>query len=213
MMKHLVPPEASTSLVDYVTEKLQEMILTGQLKPDDAINISAISKQAGVSIVPIREALARLSATGLLRFVPNKGYRVSPPLEPEMRALLFQAREILELSAAPLVIANSTKEDIAKLREINASMSALHGKDPDDIHTFFRLNDVFHHTYLAMSGNPYLARMFENLSFDLLMGREVSEPIDIPKLTQEHVAIIDAIEQRNKRHLEKVMAVHIRGPL
>jgi DNA-binding GntR family transcriptional regulator len=52
----------STSLVDRLTDQLKEMIMTGDLAPDAPVNINAIAKQASVSLVPVREALARLSA-------------------------------------------------------------------------------------------------------------------------------------------------------
>jgi DNA-binding GntR family transcriptional regulator len=88
--------------MDRLTDQLKEMIMTGELGPDAPVNINAIAKQATVSLVPVREALARLSASGLLQFKPNRGYRVSPRLTPEGREALFEARELLELSAAPL---------------------------------------------------------------------------------------------------------------
>ena len=213
IMSRMAPPEASTSLVDYIAESLQEMILGGELRPDEAVNINAIAKQTSVSLVPVREALARLSATGLLRFVPNRGYRVSPRLDPSMRASLFQARELLELSAAPLAAANRTVVELKELKKLNTSMKTLKGTVPEEIHRFFRSNDQFHRKFLAMTKNPYLVKMFESLSFDLLMAREVAAPIDVPRLTEEHDEIIAAIEKREAEELQRLLASHIQSTL
>ena len=54
--------ESSTSLVDRLTDSLKDKILNGELSADEAVNISAIAKENGVSLIPVREALARLSA-------------------------------------------------------------------------------------------------------------------------------------------------------
>lgn len=212
-MSRLAPPEASTSLVDYISDAVQEMILSGALSPGEPVNINAIAKQTAVSLVPVREALARLSAKGLLTFLPNRGYRVSPPLDDASRASLFQAREVLEVAAAPLAVEHRTSADVRSLRRLNASMKALDGEVQKDRQTFFRLNDQFHRVYLGMSKNLYLVKMFETLAFDLLMSREPAAPIDVPRLTREHEIIIDAIEARDAEALKKLLIRHIRSTL
>jgi len=125
----------STSLVDRLTDQLKEMIMTGELGPDAPVNINAIAKQATVSLVPVREALARLSASGLLQFKPNRGYRVSPRLTPEGREALFEARELLELSAAPLAVENRNHEQMAELASLNQAMRKLSGNSGFSIHS------------------------------------------------------------------------------
>jgi DNA-binding GntR family transcriptional regulator len=198
----------STSLVDRLTDQLKEMIMTGELGPDAPVNINAIAKQATVSLVPVREALARLSASGLLQFKPNRGYRVSPRLTPEGREALFEARE---LSAAPLAVENRNPEQMAELASLNQAMRKLSGKLRTTPQNFFRLNDKFHRTYVGTSANPYLVRFFDVLSFDLYMAREVTAPIDIKRLTSEHEIIIKSLKDRNLEQLSKSLRNHIRS--
>ena len=201
----------STSLVDRLTDQLKEMIMTGELGPDAPVNINAIAKQATVSLVPVREALARLSASGLLQFKPNRGYRVSPRLTPEGREALFEARELLELSAAPLAVENRNHEQMAELASLNQAMRKLSAKLRTTPQNFFRLNDKFHRTYVGTSANPYLVRFFDVLSFDLYMAREVTAPIDIKRLTSEHEVIIKSLKDRNLEQLSKSLRNHIRS--
>ena len=203
--------ESSTSLVDRLTDSLKDKILNGELSADEAVNISAIAKENGVSLIPVREALARLSAWGLLQFLPNRGYRVVPRLDPEARAALFQAREILELSAVPLAVIHRTDEQLKTLREINKQMRSLDKSKLADQRSFFRLNDQFHRHYLQMSGNPFLERMFESLSFDLLLSRETTTPVQIPRLCLEHDQIIDAAKKRDATLLNDILRRHIRS--
>jgi DNA-binding GntR family transcriptional regulator len=201
----------STSLVDRLTDQLKEMIMTGELGPDAPVNINAIAKEAAVSLVPVREALARLSASGLLQFRPNRGYRVSPRLTPEGREGLFEARELLELAAAPLAVENRDEEQMEELASLNQAMRKLSGKSRTMPQNFFRLNDKFHRTYVGTSANVYLVRFFDVLSFDLIMAREVTAPIDIKRLTAEHEIIIKSLKDRNLELLSKSLRNHIRS--
>jgi DNA-binding GntR family transcriptional regulator len=201
----------STSLVDRLTDQLKEMIMTGELGPDAPVNINAIAKLANVSLVPVREALARLSASGLLQFKPNRGYRVSPRLTPEGREALFEARELLELAAAPMAIENHNQEQLGELTSLNQAMRKLSAKPRTLPQNFFRLNDKFHRTYVGTSANLYLVRFFDVLSFDLFMAREVTTPIDIKRLTAEHEIIIKALRDRNLEQLSKSLRNHIRS--
>jgi DNA-binding GntR family transcriptional regulator len=187
------------------------MILTGELAPNARVNINAIAKDATISLVPVREACARLSASGLLRFTPNLGYRVSPRITPEEREALFEAREILELAAAPFAVANRNQEQLAELASLNQAMRKLTAKLRTTPQNFFRLNDRFHRTYVSSSANPYLVRFFDVLSFDLFMAREVTAPIDIKRLTAEHEIIIKALKGRNLEQLSKSLRSHIRS--
>jgi DNA-binding GntR family transcriptional regulator len=201
----------STSLVDRLTDQLKEMIMTGELAPDAPVNINAIAKQAAVSLVPVREALARLSASGLLQFKPNRGYRVSPRLTPDGREALFEARELLELAAAPLAVENRNPEQMTELTSLNQAMRKLSAKPRTMPQNFFRLNDKFHRTYVSTSANPYLVRFFDVLSFDLFMAREVTTPVDIKRLTAEHETIIKSLKDRNLDLLSKSLRNHIRS--
>jgi GntR family transcriptional repressor for pyruvate dehydrogenase complex len=148
---------------------------------------------------------------GLLQFAPNRGYRVVPRLKPETRAELFEAREMLERAAAPLATAKRTEAQLAKLRSLNTEMRALGRKKRPDQESFFLLNHQFHRLYVQMTGNSFLERMFESLSFDLLLSRETTEVVDIARLSEEHDQIIAAIEKRDAPLLDVTLMKHIRS--
>jgi DNA-binding GntR family transcriptional regulator len=201
----------STSLVDRVTDRVREMILKGNLLPDEALNINAIAKQANVSLVPVREALARLSAFGLLQYTPNRGYRVTPRATPQERTALFEAREFLELSAAPLAVEYRTDEQIEELQELNQSMRKVDTIRPLVPRNFFHLNDKFHRLYVSTSANAYLVRFFDVLSFDLFASRQESLRVEIKRLTAEHALIIQALRKRDLGQLSITLQNHIRS--
>ena len=203
--------ESSPSLVDRLADGLKDMILNGELSPDEPLNISSIAKQNGVSLVPVREALARLGAMGLLQFAPNRGYRMAPKLELETRTKLFEAREILERAAVPLAVTYRTDAQLTLLRALNAEMRALGRKKSPNHKSFFRLNHQFHRIYVQTTSNLYLDRMFESLSFDLHLSREARDSIDITRLSEEHDEIISALEKKDVSRLDAILMNHIRS--
>ena len=202
----------STSLVDRVSEKVTEMIRRGELQPDAQVNINSLAKQWSISLVPIREALARLSATGLLQFVPNRGYRVAPRLTKEQRQALFEAREFIEVAAAKPAAKHRTDAQVDALSQLNKKMRALPSADTEArSYAFFTLNDEFHKTYVRMSCNPYLIKWFDALSFDALVSRETGREFDIERLVREHEEIIRAIADRKAATVRDLLKKHIRS--
>jgi len=203
---------SSTSLVDRVAERVIGLIRRGELQPGAQVNINSLAKQWSISLVPIREALARLSATGLLQFIPNRGYRVSPRLTPEERASLFEVRELIELAAARVATTARTDEQISVLIKLNEQMRHLVEVDTNTrSYDFFTLNDEFHKAYVRMSANPYLIKWFDALSFDALISREVDAQFDIQRLVEEHDAIIRALQSRKAPKLRDLLRRHIRS--
>jgi DNA-binding GntR family transcriptional regulator len=201
----------SPSLVDRLAEQVTTQIFDGTLNAGDGVNIDALARAAKVSSVPVREALARLSATGLLVFTPNRGYSVAPRLTPGQRAALFEARAVIEVAAVPFVIARHRPVQLNMLEGVNARIRRLATSNPaDGQRQFFRLNNDFHVLYLAAAHNAYLSKLFASLAFDMLLMRE-DDDRDIPyaRLADEHDAIIAAIRVGDIGTLSTMMHAHI----
>src|ERR1700710_2520004 len=83
-------------LADHVYDELIESLVDGRVGAGSALNIDALAREMEGSQTPIREALARLEATGLVRRTALKGYRVAPILSTEELVELMDARLVLE---------------------------------------------------------------------------------------------------------------------
>ncbi len=70
--------DAKNTLASHLVDRLREEILSGNLAPGSKINVESIRRNFGVSLSPLREALARLIAVGLVELHDNKGYSVAP---------------------------------------------------------------------------------------------------------------------------------------
>src|SRR5690606_18753046 len=98
------PPQLLTrrALADQVYDRLIADLVDGRIEPDSAISIDGLARSLGVSQTPIREALGRLEATGLVTRLPFKGYRAAPPLSLEDLRQLSEARRVIEPANARL---------------------------------------------------------------------------------------------------------------
>ena len=104
------PPSAFGSLVDLAHDELHRLITDGGLGDGERIVIDQFAKILGTSLIPVREALARLHAEGLVTFERNKGYRVAlRPTHDQLRQL-FEARLVIETSARRSQSSTATAE-------------------------------------------------------------------------------------------------------
>ena len=97
------PPVRATTLREEAYHALRRAILSGELAPGARLQETELAARLGVSRNPVREALARLEAQGLVRSIPNQGARVIRPLPAQVQdALLVRAQ--LELLAVRLAL-------------------------------------------------------------------------------------------------------------
>src|SRR5205823_2862072 len=101
----------------------------GALPPGSRIDQIELTKRFDVSVVPIREALARLASVGLVRIQPHRGVFVAEVSQNEL-VDLYTIREILEEQAAKIAIDQLTETDLSALDELTAAMaSAVERRD------------------------------------------------------------------------------------
>src|SRR5262249_60388019 len=99
---------------DEIALALEEAIVSGELQPGTVLRQEQVSAQYAVSRTPVREALRRLSALGLVSFEPNRGFRVRTLSREEMwEAFLLRAE--LEALCTGVAAEKMTEEDLAEL--------------------------------------------------------------------------------------------------
>jgi DNA-binding GntR family transcriptional regulator len=105
--------EAPDSAVERVAAHVRRSVLSGELAPGRKFSIAELSSQLGVSHIPVREALRRLEAQGLIVLRPGRSAMVSPLDRDELRAI-FRLRQILEPDLAARSCALLTDDDFAR---------------------------------------------------------------------------------------------------
>lgn len=202
------------SLVDLAHEEIQKRITDGVYKVDQRLLIDALAKEFGTSLIPIREALARLHAERLVGFEANKGYRVAAaPDVPELKQL-FDARLILELGALERAPLGEIPGLLEELEAINKRISqGRYGKTFSGYVEFVELNAEFHRAIVKLAGNDYVFEAYNRLGYhqrilQTIHGRGVP---DVKQIVKEHADIIEALRLGSLDKARTALRLHILG--
>lgn len=152
------PPERLT-LNDQVYSELRRLIISGQLRPGQAISIRTLANLINVSPMPVRGALQRLVTEGALDVQPNRTFAL-PVLSSEGFREIAELRTMLEGKAAQSACQHLGRSDIAMLKDINHRM--FHS-DRDDWTGYLDLNRQFHFHIYGAARMPRLLRFIETL--------------------------------------------------
>lgn len=192
---------------------LREAIVEGDIPAGAKISEPELARRYGISRGPLREAIGRLEACGLVVRRPNVGARVVT-LSSGQLLEIFHVREALEGMAARLAAQHMSDAEIADLRRL----LERHGRqiEQDAEHAYFqREGDLdFHYRIVQGSHN---GRMIELLCNDLyhlvrLYRYQFGMPSKRgPRAFVEHGHIVDAIERRDPEMAELMMRAHVRA--
>src|SRR6476660_10157017 len=97
-------------LADHVYEALLVALMDGRLEAGTPVSIDGMARELDVSPTPVREALARLEATGMVRRTALRGYRVAPLFTADQIADLMDARLAIEPANAFMACGHSDAE-------------------------------------------------------------------------------------------------------
>ncbi|MCX5495728.1 GntR family transcriptional regulator [Kaistia dalseonensis] len=200
-------------LVDQVSALLTRRILDREYEPAARLNIDALARELQVSTSPIREALSRLTAIGLVASASFSGFSVAP--EPS-RAWYEQLRDFRILNegwAAQCLAQRADRSVIERMRRCVDEMERGVTRDEagaSDYLSVSRLDAEFHDTLLDECGNPILAQSLRNLHPHLHHARLFrSLPHDIRPVVDEHRAILDAIETGDRHRAQLAVEAHL----
>jgi len=196
------------SVVDHVYTALRERILSGDLPRASKLRQVSLAEEMGVSRTPLREALRRLAAEGLVDFSPNRGATVSELDFGDMRHA-WAARVALEPGAARLAAERRDPDGIAAMREAIADQRSADGERGQS----FSANRAFHLALAAASGNPHLTRFAEMLWVPRIgvpiYAAQAAEPAGPSAWADEHERIADAIGRGDADAAERLTRAHI----
>ncbi|HTO46067.1 MAG TPA: FadR/GntR family transcriptional regulator [Burkholderiales bacterium] len=209
-----VPRIARRSAAAEVQAKLQAVIESGQLKPNERLpSEAALAQSFGVSRPVVREALMSLQALGLTASQSGKGTfvvsdRVRPPLlmGRYSPAHIKEVRRCVEIPSARLAAERRTDRDIGELAGILARM-----EEADDPARRNRLDASFHIAIASAAGNPLIAKLVEDLrsvleEHSLAAARA---PYRREEASAEHAAIYEAIVRRDPDGAAIAMENHL----
>ena len=209
----LATEDDSGTIPDRIFALLTEAIVEGRIAAGSKISEPELARAYGISRGPLREAIGRLEACGLVVRRPNVGARVVT-LSSEQLLEIFHVREALEGMAARLAARNMSDAEIADL----GALLKEHGRqiDQDVGHAYFQHEGDLDFHYRVVQGS-HNRRMIELLCNDLYhLVRLYRYQFGMsskrgPRAFVEHQHIVDAIERRDPEMAELMMRAHIRA--
>jgi DNA-binding GntR family transcriptional regulator len=216
-----MPQESATvnkkeELEDVSYRFIIKKIIKNEIRPGDAILETELAEMLNISRTPVRQALGRLVAEGLLEKKRKKGCIIPFPT-PEDAQKIFQAREIMETEMARQAALNATMSDIDYLKGVlDTETKALSSYNKEE---YWLANEHFHFGIMKATKNPYLERyghhIFRRSSiyiffFDSFYGsRSDSKKPPILKSPVQHAQILEAVEKKNHDRAAELMKEHI----
>src|ERR1700694_1666767 len=204
--KSLQPLRRGLSLRERIHDRLRAAIISGELAPGTPVIEAELATRLGASRTPVREALRRREAEGLLE---PRGLRgsVVRELKSDQVECVFEIREALESLAARRAARTMRGSE---LRRLGAGGDRMRGC-VDDANEMERHDTAFHDIILANANGERLKRMLTDLREELIAYRFL--PLFDPERRRativEHDAIVDAIRAHDEHAAAARTAEHI----
>ncbi|HWX47279.1 MAG TPA: GntR family transcriptional regulator [Roseomonas sp.] len=201
-----VKPSKSTGSSAY--ELLLDAIDSGALPPGTRLREADLAERFRISRTPVREALKRLEAQGLVSHEPHHGAIVAT-LDYGQMVELYDMRAVLEGTAARQAALHATPTEIEVLQEMVERDRGLE----EDAPALAATNRLFHRQIRLSARNRFLNTMLENLrlSLALLSGTTLGIPQRGHVAVEEHARIVAAIAAHDPEAAEAAARHHIRN--
>lgn len=189
-----------------VYEQIRADILCCMLRPGSQLQERQLAERFQVSKSPVRDALLRLAEQDLIEVMPRRGYRVKRISLADARDL-YEMRQILERECIQRLIDSASDETLARLDAFRA------GSPGDELADWIDYNRAFHAFFAEHCGNARLARAAREVidQFDRLTYTSVtsSPGVVLGDFVDQHCALIDAVQEREKRQALAISREHI----
>jgi DNA-binding GntR family transcriptional regulator len=208
-----LPNLARNNLAEEAYGVLRDCIFSQQFPCGEQLDLSSIEEQLGISRTPIKAAVDRLAAEGLVEIVPRRGTYVT---DPSLKTIdnAFRVREVLEAYAVANSVEHMTDEQLQQLAEIVSQMHRIiEAKDPATMYLNYTAADHdFHALIVEGADNDVLSDLCGRVvtRVQLARVRYARSGIDLEQLTEEHQNILAALQARDAEVAEALMREHLR---
>jgi DNA-binding GntR family transcriptional regulator len=190
---------------------IRQKIMDGSFAPGAPLREEMLASEIGVSRTPVRDALRRLLADGLVESTRNYGTFVAEITVDDVQEV-WQLRSMLEGFAARRAATRITAGELLALEALADAMEAIGGQDESRVARFHALNAEFH-TLLVRAARSrrlegMLARVFQ-VPLVLLKQYRMQELVNIDRSNRHHREIIDALRAHNAEWAGLMVSAHL----
>jgi DNA-binding GntR family transcriptional regulator len=200
-----------TRASERAVDALRELILRGDFAAGVRLGEVELAERLGVSRTPVREALTRLAAEGLVEITPNRGAKVTSWTVGELEAV-FELRAALEPRLTGLAVPRATPADADALDELAAGMIAVGAPGPhQDLDALVPLNREFHGRLVALANHPAMASALAGAVHAPIVLRNFHtyDDASLRRSLAHHAEIVAALRAGDPAWAAAVMTAHI----
>ena len=204
---------AHENLDQKVYSILKDMIIERKLLPGEKIPQEKLARNLGISRTPLISALKFLEHEKLVEAVPRRGFFVRLFSKEEM-VYIFELREVLEGLAARRAASKITDSQIKKLNHFFQDF--VKQTDISDVKGYAREDRRFHNFIIDVGAKEFLKSILLttniiSFSYQVLHSEGLVRPPN--ETIREHLAVIEAIKERNSEAAESLMRQHFKKSL
>lgn len=189
-----------------VADAIRERILAGEFAPGERLAEERLSAELGVSRMPVREALRKLAAEGVVTIEPRRGAWVTEYSAQQLQELV-EVRATLESLNAKLAARRKDPRQIAQLQKILAAGSRITEKT--QLAVIQENNARFHEALEAVAGNGVLSSIVRSLRDRTALVFARQSRSRVRQNWQEHAAIVRAVIAGDGERAARLAARHV----
>jgi DNA-binding GntR family transcriptional regulator len=191
--------------------EVRELILAGDFAAGARLGEAELAERLGVSRTPVREALSRLAAEGLVEIAPNRGARVVTWTVAELEGV-FDLRAVLEPQLTAHAVPNAAPADVDELDALARRMHEVGTPGPgQDLDALVPLNRAFHDRLVALAAHPTLATALAAAIHPPIVRRNflTYDEASLRRSLAHHSEIVAALRAGDPEWARAVMTSHI----
>jgi DNA-binding GntR family transcriptional regulator len=208
----LIEPEPGRRLSDLAYTRILEALFDRRLPAGAFVSQNDLVQLIGVPVGPLRDALRVLEAEGILTIQPRSGIQITKP-GAELTKSTYQLRTIIERAAVRVFCETATDEEIAVIRKRHLEMALkleTSGIGPDVLGELEELEELLHTSAINALRNPLAENAYSRMRTYLKLVR-LDRRMTVPlaqRTMREHLAIIEAVGDRNPDAAETALIAH-----
>ncbi|MDX6750221.1 GntR family transcriptional regulator [Geminicoccaceae bacterium 1502E] len=200
------PGEGRASSAQRAYAAVRRMAMDFELRPGERLGETELAERLQISRTPLREALNRLTAEGLLVALPQRGF-AARELDPQEVFELYEARAEVEGAITRLAAERARDQGLADLEAFLRESVAQ--PDESEIDHLMRLDVGFHQRLARLAGNAELTRILENLNDRIHFMRWINMEGRRRATQSEHLRILELVQARDAAAAVEQMRRHI----
>lgn len=199
------------SRADEIYESLRRLIVTLELQPRAALHEKELCARFDISRTPVREALLRLAAQGLVTIAPQHGTFVAAINPAAVRQAHF-LRVNLEVPVVNL-LCEAENLNLSGPQAVLQEQKQIASRN--SYAEYMPLDDRFHHSLFELAGMGEIWQVIhaQKAHLDRIRFLKAAERIELETLTRQHEAILDAIARRSRLSAAELVRAHVSGSL